>query len=323
MSETKPVISVIMPIYNGEKWLAKALGSLCDQTFKNWEAVLVNDGSTDSSAEICLGFAEKNSHIRYFFKQNGGVSSARNLGIEKATGEFIYFFDCDDMLAPDTLEFLFNLQAINQADIAACLFAVIKTQAIPAVFAASNKAYQVIEPESAKWTYGEVFTRVLKCKLFTRKVIGDIRFDEQINYAEDDLFMTEVFIKANKVIYSPAIKVFYYLHEESATNRVQPYSFFEGYVQARLLIKEKVYAATNNADICMLVYHDYCTSIFALFRCVVRSGDKKQYAKLQRQYAGLLEQFLHKSKMAWGKKWEYKTYIKSYVLARLIHTRKF
>jgi len=322
MPYNKPLVSVIMPIYNGEKWLLTSLKSLVDQTFKNFEILLINDGSTDASEKICQSFAEQDTRAHYFYKKNGGVSSARNLGLEKARGNFVYFFDCDDMLAPDTLEFLVNLQEINNADIASCFFTAVSEQAIPAEFKNENKSETIINAADDKWENGEVFTRILKCKLFSRKVIGDIRFSEQIHYAEDDLFTTEVFINADKVIYSPAIKVFYYLHEESETHRIQLYSFFESYVLARRLIKEKICAATNDENIRVLVCRDYFTSIFALFRCAVRDGDKKQYEQLQQKYAKLLEEFLVEGKISIGKKWEYKTYIKSYIVARLIHARK-
>ena len=322
MSENKPLVSVIMPIYNGEKWLLTSLKSLVDQTFKNFEILLIDDGSVDNSAKICKSFLEKESRARYFYKENGGVSSARNLGLEKAVGEFIYFFDCDDIIVPDILEFFIDLQETSKADIVSCSFTEVAEQSIPATIKKPNSDLDIIKTTADKWYNGDVFTRVLKCKLFSRKVIGDVRFSEQIRYSEDDLFLTEVFINADKVIYSPVIKVFYYLHEESATHQLQPYSFFQEFVLAKKLIKEKIFAATQNLKVRDVVYRDYCISIFALFRYAVRSGDKKQYKKLHEKYSGFLNEFLSKEKIPLGKKWEYRTYIESYIVARLIHTRK-
>jgi len=312
-----------MPIYNGEKWLTISLSSVLGQTFTNFEILLINDGSVDASEKICQGFLKNDNRIRYFYKKNGGVSSARNLGLERACGKFIYFFDCDDVLAPDTLEFLVNLQKNTGADIVSCSFNEVFEQAVPTIFKDQNIALAIIKTTGDKWDNGNVFTRALKCKLFARHVIGDIRFSEQIHYSEDDLFVTEVFINAQKVIYCPVIKVFYYLHDESVTHRVQPYSFFQGFVLAKRLIKEKIYAATNNTNVRELVYHDYCTSIFALFRYAVRNSDKKEYVLLQKKYNNMLGEFLNKGKITMRKKLEYKTYIKSYKMARLIHARKF
>ncbi len=321
MINNEPLVSVIMPIYNGEKWLLTSLKSLVAQTFKNFEILLIDDGSTDVSKKNCQSFVEKNTHAHYFYKKNGGVSSAKNLGLENAKGQFIYFFDCDDVIAPDALEFLVNLQQDTAADIVSCSCLEVNKQAIPYTFKSCNNVKMIIAT-SDKWEYRDIFMGALMCKLFSQKTIGKIRFSEQIAYSEDDLFLTEAFIKAKKIAYCPLVKTFYHIHGESATHRVQPYSFFQGFVLAKFLITEKIYAATNNANVRASVYRDYCTSIFALFRCAVRDGDKKQYEQLQQKYAKLLEKFLVEGKISMGKKWEYKTYIKSYIVARLIHARK-
>ena len=311
-----------MPIYNGEKFLPASLGSIFAQTFKDFEILLINDGSTDASEKICQSFVEQDLRARYFYKKNGGVSSARNLGLEKVLGKFIYFFDCDDIIAPDALEFLVNLQKDTGADIVACASTNVFEQVIPAKFKKQNNDLATIDTTVDKWDNVGIFTGVLRCKLFSRKVISDVRFNEQIHYSEDNLFATEVFINAHKVSYSPAIKVFYYIHRESATHKVQPYSFFQGFVLAKRLMKKKIYAATNNTKAREVFYRGYCISIVSLFRYVVHVADKKEYELLQKRYVKLLEEFIAKAELSMGKKLEYKTYIKSYKIARLIHVRK-
>ena len=321
MLNVKPIISVIMPIYNGEKWLPISLRSVLEQTFLDFEILLINDGSVDASEKICQGFLKKDKRIRYFYKKNGGVSSARNLGLEKARGELIYFFDCDDLLASDGLEFLVNLHKHTGADIVSCACMNVNKQTIP-VNLRVNENLKMIIAAKDKWNYMEIFTGAIICKLFSRNVIGDTRFPKGICYAEDDVFFMEVFIKAKKVAYCPVVKAFYYLHSESSTHRPQSYEFFQSYVLAKRLIKEKIDTATTDTNICAIAYGDYCTSIFSLFRYVVRAGDRREYECLRNKYYDLLENFLHKEKMAMLKKIEYKTYIKSYELARLIHARK-
>ena len=91
-------ISIIVPVYNLEKYLPRCLNSVCNQTYKNLEIILVDDGSTDKSSDICDNWAKKDSRIIVIHKKNGGVSSARNAGIKKATGEYIHFVDGDDWL---------------------------------------------------------------------------------------------------------------------------------------------------------------------------------------------------------------------------------
>ena len=322
MTNNKPAISVIMPIYNGEKFLPASLGSIFAQTFKDFEILLINDGSTDASEKICQSFVEQDLRARYFYKKNGGVSSARNLGLEKVLGKFIYFFDCDDIIAPDALEFLVNLQKDTGADIVVCASTNVFEQVIPAAYKVTQSALATITTAENKWEKPDIFYCLLGCKLFSRKVIGDIRFSEKICYGEDNLFQTEVFINADKVAYEPVIKVFYYLHDESATHKAQQYSFFQGFVLAKWLMKEKIYTATNNTKARHSANRGYCISIIALFRYVVRVGDKKEYEVLQKKYAKRLGEFIAKEEFSIWKKLEYKTYIKSYKIARLIHARK-
>ena len=98
-----PKISVIVPVYNVEKYLRRCIDSILAQTFSDFELLLIDDGSKDSSGEICEEYAGKDARIRVFHRQNGGVSTARNLGIDKAKGEWIYFVDSDDVVLPSAL----------------------------------------------------------------------------------------------------------------------------------------------------------------------------------------------------------------------------
>ena len=97
-------ISIIIPIYDVESYLRKCLDSIIEQSFPYFELLLINDGSTDASAQICQEYVEKDDRIRYFEKENGGVSSARNFGIKHSRGEYITFIDSDDWVEPNYLE---------------------------------------------------------------------------------------------------------------------------------------------------------------------------------------------------------------------------
>ena len=123
MSENKtPAISVIVPVYNVEKFLRRGLESLVNQTMKNFEVILVNDGSTDSSLAIMQEFEKKYPVFRIINKENGGVSSARNAGVNAARGEFIAFMDSDDSISPQYLETLYNAAKSSGADVTCCGF---------------------------------------------------------------------------------------------------------------------------------------------------------------------------------------------------------
>ena len=102
--EKQPIVSVIVPVYNTQKFIDRCLKSIIRQTFKDFEIVIINDGSTDNSLDICKSYSLQDDRIRIFTKENGGLASARNAGIAKARGEYIKFVDSDDEIPDDCLE---------------------------------------------------------------------------------------------------------------------------------------------------------------------------------------------------------------------------
>lgn len=114
------LISIIVPVYNVEEYLKQCLDSILEQTFSNYEVILVNDGSTDSSGLICQEYADKDARIRYFEKENGGLSDARNYGIEQTQGEYLTFVDSDDWVTETYIEELYSKLQYYNADISIC-----------------------------------------------------------------------------------------------------------------------------------------------------------------------------------------------------------
>ena len=115
-----PAISVIVPVYQAEALLPQCVESVLAQTFSDWELLLIDDGSRDGSPTLCDGYAARDPRIRVFHKPNGGVSTARNLGLEQATGPYIAFLDADDAFEPAALETLWYLREKAGADSAGC-----------------------------------------------------------------------------------------------------------------------------------------------------------------------------------------------------------
>ena len=115
-------ISIIIPVYNVEKYLSTCLNSVINQTYQNLEIILVNDGSTDACPKICEEYATKDNRIKVIHKQNGGLSDARNVGLKQTTGNLVSFVDSDDVLALDFYQKLINVLIKNNADIAECGF---------------------------------------------------------------------------------------------------------------------------------------------------------------------------------------------------------
>lgn len=113
-------ISVIVPVYNTEKYLSKCLDSIVNQTFKDFEIIVINDGSTDGSGDIIKAYSQKYSNVYGFEKENGGMSLARNFGLSKARGEYIFFVDSDDYIAKDSLEKMYHKAKRDDLDIVVC-----------------------------------------------------------------------------------------------------------------------------------------------------------------------------------------------------------
>lgn len=111
------MISIVIPVYNVEKYLAECVDSVLAQTYTDWEAILVDDGATDSSGRMCDEYAKKDSRIRVIHRENGGLSAARNTGLNAARGEYVYFLDSDDYILPRTLEELQRTARREQADV--------------------------------------------------------------------------------------------------------------------------------------------------------------------------------------------------------------
>lgn len=120
MKEKNYNVSIIVPIFNVEKWLTRCLNSICKQTYGEFEVLLIDDGSIDNSGEICQAFVSKDNRFKYYKKENGGLSDTRNYGINRAKGKYLIFVDSDDYLTPDYVEMLYSGIQKNNVDAVIC-----------------------------------------------------------------------------------------------------------------------------------------------------------------------------------------------------------
>lgn len=182
----KNLISVIVPIYNAENFLEKLIENLINQTYKNIEIILVNDGSTDESLNICNELHRKDNRIKIIDKKNGGVSSARNKGIEVSKGEYITFVDSDDNIEEDYIKKM--VENIEDED---CLVK-------------CNYKYKLKEKKLDRDRYlkkiisGEILG-VCWGYLFKKELLEGIYFDENTSYMEDTIFVVQYLLKVKKV----------------------------------------------------------------------------------------------------------------------------
>lgn len=185
-SSAAPMISIIVPVYNTEKYLRRCIDSVLAQTYKDFELLLIDDGSTDTSGAICDEYAEKDGRIRVFHKENGGVSSARNLGLDNAKGEWITFVDSDDYIEEN---FLKSFEGKLDADLVVGNTVLItyqtgkrmKHNGIP------SGCYKDVRSVLSSHL-SESILRVPWGKMYRAGLISDLRYNESIHIGEDSLF---------------------------------------------------------------------------------------------------------------------------------------
>lgn len=220
MENCNDLISIIVPVYNVEKYLPQCINSLINQTYKNLEIILVDDGSLDDSGKICDEFSKRDSRIIVIHKQNNGLSSARNAGLEIARGDYIGFVDSDDWLDENMYEILFKLIKDNDSDISCCRF--FKTansdEKIPAVDNETIQSFTNIEGLNNFYTDLYVQTVVAWNKLYKRNLFNNVVYPVG-KIHEDEGTTYKLFYKANKITYINRPLYYYRSTPNSITTR--------------------------------------------------------------------------------------------------------
>lgn len=213
------LLSVIIPVYNVESTILKSVDSVRQQTYQSLEILLIDDGATDASGQLCDVLAQRDTRIRVFHKANGGVCSARNVGLQHARGEYITFFDPDDILLLDTYERMLTQQ---DADIIIGGFMrIVNGKKLWALKSSSALEMSAIEALD-KMLRAQIFRGEIWDKIYTRKVLKNIQFDISVTYAEDLLFNYQVFPQAEKIKFVPIYGYQYYMNPHSVTINFSP-----------------------------------------------------------------------------------------------------
>lgn len=241
------LISIVIPIYNAEKYLEECLNSIKNQTYKNFEVIMVNDGSKDNSETICMNFLRSDSRFRYLKKENGGVSSARNVGLDNVEGDYITFIDADDWVDENHLEILIDGIIKNNCEVAISSYMrFINTRDTYLINIYSNQEKYLLN--YGKMNREKFLTELPKLisinnsfncavsKLFSRRLVEDIRFDSNIIYAEDLDFYFKLYLKANNFIFINAETYIYRQHDKSTTS-----GFSQIHAEQELSIFKKMY----------------------------------------------------------------------------------
>jgi len=214
--DRNPRVSIIIPVYNVEKYIKKCLDSVISQTLKDIEIILIDDGSTDSSGEICDEYAGKDDRIIVIHDTNHGVFHARNKGLDIARGEYIGFVDSDDYAESDMFEYLYNLAIENKADAVQCgVTECYKSHMI----AQKNQDYFKITDGKDYLRHildGRYSSLSIFCKILKNKVIEKVRFKDY-RIGEDAVFLTETAFRVKKAVITCMPKYYYVKRPQSLT----------------------------------------------------------------------------------------------------------
>ena len=273
MENNSILVSYIVPIYNVEKYIKKCVESICNQNYKNIEIILVDDGSTDKSSKIIDSISEKDSRINVIHKKNGGVSSARNTGLDKAKGKYILFIDGDDYIEPDYTDYFLDLISKDNYDIAysnKCFDLVNKVQ----IKENNIKIYS--SADAIAGIYDGKFGVAVWNKIYKKSFLSknNIRFNEDIWYGEGMLFNIQCLSKTNSVIVGDRMVYHQVFNPKSAMRK---FNMNSNYCGIKSLDIQKEYIDTKNKRILNAWnYHKRCFNMSILIG-ILKSDTKDEY----------------------------------------------
>ena len=288
ISEEDFLISIVIPVYNAEKYLEQCLNSIKDQTYKNFEVILVNDGSIDHSESICMDFVKVDTRFKYFTKVNGGASSARNFGLDHVTGDFITFIDADDWVDENHLEVLINNIKDNNSDMAVSSikkfdmsnnfhFRMYSNQEkyLLNYNKLNREEFLVILP---KLILANNSYKIAVSKLFKKELVSDIRFDESIIYGGDLEFFFKLYLNINSISYIDEVTYVYRLHDESSSSK-----FGQLHMKQELAIYKKMYERIEELGLPTIHYVNTLRNLLDYRKDYLDNRD------LYNEYVGFLE----------------------------------
>jgi glycosyltransferase involved in cell wall biosynthesis len=214
------LVSVIIPVYKVEKFLARCIDSVLNQTYKNLEIILVNDGSPDNSLAICRKYAKSDTRIKIIDKKNGGLSSARNAGLDLMNGRYVCFVDSDDVIVPDFVETLYNLSLKYNSLLVQCecehVYPTTVIQDAKHILDYKKTAQEIFLSKSRE------FSVRAWDKFYHESLFSDLRFPEGIIY-EDDVVAYKILYKAREIVITSRRLYYYYQTNDSIMRNSNKY----------------------------------------------------------------------------------------------------
>ena len=273
------LVSVIIPAYNIEDYIGRCLDSIISQTYKNLEIIVVDDGSRDHTGEILDNYAKKDRRIKVIHKENGGVSSARNKGIEAAEGDYIGFIDGDDLIESEMYKILVDLLEEENADIAHCGYQMVFLDRVDYYHNTGKKKIQTTEEGLKDLLSGEMIEPGLVNKLYKKELIKNCRLDETVKINEDLLMNYQLFKLSQKSVYYDITPYSYMIRSSSATGANSLITKREDALRVLNQIKDD---CINN-NLLSIIYKRYIYLLMAICRDDLKDRSYIEYQKKQRK----------------------------------------
>lgn len=250
------LISVIIPVYKVEKYIEQCINSVIEQTYKNLEIILVDDGSPDNCPQICDNYEKAEDRIKVIHKDNGGVSSARNIGIDKAKGKWIAFIDSDDWVEKKYIEKLYICAIKENADIVLCGYNRIVDNKIEKI----NSSRKINKYSGNEYLINSLNPQtgfgMCHMKLINRKIIEDIRFNETLEVGEDALFNIMITKNIKCAVHSNESLYNYRINTDSVVKRFDE-KYDKKYLNSMLECKKYLNKKYCNNEEIMQNYYNY------------------------------------------------------------------
>ena len=275
-----PVISVIVPTYNSEKTIERCLLSILKQTYENLEVIVVNDGSSDCTEQLCHNIATNDSRVCVITIPNGGVSHARNVGIDNAKGDYITFVDSDDYIDKEMYKKLVDLFDKN-VDIVHCSYKnVDEFGNVLSVVGSKSKQIKMNHDEGMECLLaGKYFAGGLWNKIYRAKLFNNVRLKENIKFNEDILANYYLFDNANNTVYFDEPFYNYVACDDSSTHSANALiSSKQGYEVARIMLQESM--NKPYCEFAKIRYFGNLLSLYGTYRTSLNKVEKSEYENL-------------------------------------------
>ena len=214
----KPKISVVMPVYQVEQYIGSAVRAICEQSYQDFELILVDDGTKDNSITVAKNILEQYQNIKYKIikKSNGGLSSARNAGITAANGEWVICIDSDDTIHPNTLELLSKCIA-NDVDVVTFSYKYVDEPPVHYKNINNPNCYTYFSSEVAKKFFARNIKLIVPALMIKKEIFerNNLYYDEECKFSEDQLFTWQLLLSVNKIVYIDE-EMYYYLVRENS-----------------------------------------------------------------------------------------------------------